>query len=671
MHRVYNSAFMVMLRDEDNANYRTVIKNTLEFDPDIMKRYVNFMSNPDERTAVDQFGTGDKCFGVAALMATLPGLPMFGHGQIEGYTEKYGMEYYRPRYDETPNRWLVERHEREIAPLLKRRWLFAESTNFLLYDFFLDSGTVDENIFAYSNRNGGERALVVYNNRYGSTRGTIDFSAAYADKGAGHLRQQRLNEGLGLSGDGEAILAFRDSLTGLEFLRRSGQLSNQGLTLDLHAYQCHVFLDWRELRATSDQPWDRLCDQLNGAGVPSLDDALVSLELRPVHDALRMQLDSGVVRLLADLAEHPRSIADGKDRKLADERAQERKEFFDLAWRRCEGFLREAQTIYVSRVAREGRQVAQPTAPALLGPVFRERLLAAMRIPVIEATFPRPWTAAARRVLPSPSPQFTATAMWGPLLGWCALELLAESIDADGPEKMALDLFDRLRLREPFGQAFGALGFEGEEGWRVAARIKVVLLSEAGIGKPADSAPEAETTNEVQVSTAANAVSGKLSKAFPKRPATALPTPEQNELPACLESVALAPSLWLDPDVRWLTGVHEAEGHAYLVRERYEELLWWLLMPSLLCLAGEPKLDRKAISQIGKLVDEALESAEAAGYRIDRLLGTPPEEDASVAAMERADTDLLDAEPHARKVESGEPDKPSAESGVQVEEDEL
>jgi len=61
MHRVYNSAFMVMMRDEDNAKYRSVIKNTLEFDPDIMKRYVNFMSNPDERTAIDQFGTGDKC----------------------------------------------------------------------------------------------------------------------------------------------------------------------------------------------------------------------------------------------------------------------------------------------------------------------------------------------------------------------------------------------------------------------------------------------------------------------------------------------------------------------------------------------------------------------------------------------------------------------------------
>ena len=59
-------------------------KQTMEFDPGIMKRYVNFMSNPDERTAVDQFGTGDKCFGIATLMATLPGLPMFGHGAGRG-----------------------------------------------------------------------------------------------------------------------------------------------------------------------------------------------------------------------------------------------------------------------------------------------------------------------------------------------------------------------------------------------------------------------------------------------------------------------------------------------------------------------------------------------------------------------------------------------------------
>ena len=73
MHRVYNSAFMNMLRDEENAKYRSYLKKTVEFDPDILKRYVNFMSNPDERTAIDQFGSGDKYFGVSVLLATLPG----------------------------------------------------------------------------------------------------------------------------------------------------------------------------------------------------------------------------------------------------------------------------------------------------------------------------------------------------------------------------------------------------------------------------------------------------------------------------------------------------------------------------------------------------------------------------------------------------------------------
>ena len=103
MHRVYNSAFMHMLRDEDNAGYRSVIRETVAFDTRILGRYVNFMNNPDERTAIDQFGSGDKYVGVATLLATLPGLPMFGHGQVEGFGEKYGMEFRRAMLDEKPD----------------------------------------------------------------------------------------------------------------------------------------------------------------------------------------------------------------------------------------------------------------------------------------------------------------------------------------------------------------------------------------------------------------------------------------------------------------------------------------------------------------------------------------------------------------------------------------
>jgi glycosidase len=619
MHRVYNSAFMNMMRDEENAKYRSVIKNTLEFDPDIMKRYVNFMSNPDERTAIDQFGKGDKCFGVAAMMATLPGLPMFGHGQIEGFTEKYGMEYQRARYDETPDHWMVERHEREIAPLLQRRRLFAESTNFLLYDFFLDAGTVDENVFAYSNRRGNERALVVYNNRYGETHGTIDYSAAYADKESNQLRQQRIREGLGFSDNSGAILGWRDSLTGLEYLRRASDLASRGLTLDLHAYQCHVFLNWRELYATAEQPWDRLCDQLNGRGVPNLQDALVNLELQPVHDALRQLLEPALVRLFADLAEHPRTLAVGVNKAIETERT----EFFEAAWVRCENFLWQAQRAYVMLTRSEAATLPAnpvPANPSLLRAAYRERLRAAMRIPSVEALFPVPWTVAARRMLPSPSPQLTATAMWGPVLGWCALELLAESIDVQKPERVALELFDRLRLREPFARAFAALGFNDEEGWRVAARVKVGLLTAAEIGKP----EKAEaTTAEV--------------------------------------APALWPALWSDADVRWLTGVHPTEGHDYLVRERYEELLWWLLMPSLLRLAGEVAPSRLAVQAMSKNIEEALATAEAAGYRVDLLAPVAAEvgskETATKAVVVAKPADERDAEPVGPEAQAkNEPD---------------
>ncbi len=605
MHRVYNSAFMVMLRDEDNAKYRSVIKNTLEFDPDIMKRYVNFMSNPDERTAIDQFGKGDKCFGVAVMMSTLPGLPMFGHGQIEGFTEKYGMEYRWPRYEENADRWLVERHEREIAPLLKKRWLFAESQNFLLYDFFNDNGSVNEDVFAYSNRSGGERALVVYNNRYGTAHGTIDHSAAYADKGSGQLRQRRLREGLGLSGDGSLVVAWRDSLTGLEYLRRGGDLE-RGFPFALHGYQCHVFLDWRELRPTMREPWDRLCDLLGGRGVPNLGDELVNLELQPVHDALRALLEPAVVRGFADLAEHPRAMAAGADRRIE----RERKRFLNHLWDRGERFFRAAQVAYASRLAQEtGKtRAAAPVDSAALRIAFNQRLRAAMRLPIIEALFPAPWTAAARRMLPSPSPQVTATAMWGPILALCVLELLAESEAPEAPKRTALDLFDRLRLRAPFAQACAALGFEGEEGWRVAGRIKVGLLTRAGVGRAVTAVGDVTGERDEGAETPAEAQAGEA--------------PEQR--------VALAPALWLDPDVRWLCGVHEAEGHDYLIRERYEELLWWLLMPELLRLAGEPSPSRAAVDALGRTVDAALAAAEAAGYRVETLSGrelTPEAED--------------------------------------------
>jgi glycosidase len=273
MHRVYNSAFMHMLRDEDNAKYRMAIKNTLEFDPQILKRYVNFMNNPDEKTAVEQFGKGDKYFGICTLLATLPGLPMFGHGQIEGFAEKYGMEFRRAKWEESPDEGFIQAHEWRIFPLLHRRHLFADVENFLLFDFYPPYGGVDENVFAYSNRHDdpstgsgqSQRGLVIYHNKFADTKGWIKTSAAWLNKGSGKLKRKNLAEGLGLPREGHVI--FKDYASQLEYIRSCREIWDKGLYVELGAYQCHAFMDFRFV---GDREWQTIHDQLNGAGVPSM-----------------------------------------------------------------------------------------------------------------------------------------------------------------------------------------------------------------------------------------------------------------------------------------------------------------------------------------------------------------------------------------------------------------
>lgn len=268
MHRVYNSAFMHMLRDEDNGGYRQVMKNTLTFDPQILKRYVNFMNNPDEDTAVEQFGKSDKYFGICTLLATLPGLPMFGHGQIEGYREKYGMEYRRAYRDEKPDTGFEQYHEKVIFPLLHRRYLFADVANFLLYHFFDGNGRVVEDVFAYSNRVGDERALIIYHNKFGETSGWIKNSVAFAVKAVGdeYLVKRTLAEGLNLI-EHPGYVIFRDLVTDLEYIRSIPELVEQGLYVELGAYQRHVFLDFR---IVDGEQWREIHLALNGAGTPSM-----------------------------------------------------------------------------------------------------------------------------------------------------------------------------------------------------------------------------------------------------------------------------------------------------------------------------------------------------------------------------------------------------------------
>jgi glycosidase len=465
MHRVYNSAFMNMLRDEDNAKYRSVMKNTLEFDPEILKRFVSFMNNPDEETAVAQFGKGDKYFGICTMMATLPGLPMFGHGQVEGLAEKYGMEYRRAYWDEQADSWLVERHEREIFPLLHRRDIFAEVSDFLLYDFFAAEGHVNEDVFAYSNRSAatGARALVVYHNKFATAQGWVKSSVAFSvksgDDGDRVLIQRSLGDGLGLRDEPGYFCIFRDHITGLEYIRSSQELCQRGLYIELGAYKCHVFLDWREVADNEWGQYAHLAAYLDGRGVPSVEEALREVFLQPVHGPFRALVN----------ADRFRGLLDSRVRKAE---GKVDAEVLDQVENRVLHLLEEVQQF-------AGHP--QSTGPQAVAKDVSRTLDAILSLPVLAMRYPLPRSRKYKAAAAMVEARLADDAAWESLLAWLFTHDLGQVVAGDdpgdglGPAAQSRAWVDEWLLGKLVASTLQNLGLDEQAAWWSVGIVKILI----------------------------------------------------------------------------------------------------------------------------------------------------------------------------------------------------
>ena len=568
MHRVYNSAFMNMLRDEKNQEYRLVIKNTLEFDPEILKRYVNFMNNPDERTAVDQFGKGEKYFGVCTLLATMPGLPMFGHGQIEGFAEKYGMEYRRAYWDEQPDSAFVERHEREIFPLLRRRYLFAEVRDFLLYDFYTPAGTVNEDVFAYSNRLGEARSLVVYHNKYASTNGWIRSSAAFSVKvtdspgGERVLMQKTLAEGLGLSSGAATYTILRDHISGLEFIRENQQLHQDGLYIELEAYKCQVFVDIREVVEDESHPYSQLAAFLSGRGVPSIDAALAEIFLQPVHKPYRELVNAGqfawlIANRLPETGEEQiqRLLVDIKSKLAA---------LFESVRKFSQG--NSDTEVYAAEISLQLAGLLKMTSSGRLIPTSTARRNKAINTYLFGSD-------ATPTGLRSGD-----LADWGTLLGWLFSYKLGKVSREQTYTELSRSWIDQWRLGKILDAALRDLGLDENARNRVIAQVKVLTS-------------QAEWFNN-------------------------LPAERQPAYPL-LES-------WLrESEIQHLLGVNRHQDVLWFNKEAFEKFLWWMQAIAVIQLyptSMESDGAKNKILRCFQIVQELLSAEENSGYQVDKLL---------------------------------------------------
>ncbi len=531
MHRVYNSAFMNMLKDEENANYRSVMKNTLEFNPEVLKRFVNFMSNPDEETAVFQFGKGDKYFGVCTLMVTMPGLPMFAHGQIEGFTEKYGMEYRYAKWDEQPDSDLMQRHEREIFPLMKRRHLFAGVENFLLYDFFAPEGYVNENVFAYSNRFGDERTLVIYHNKYESVRGWVRSSAAYSVKsGEGDergLTHKDLGEGLGLTADPFYFSIFRDSVTGLEYIRNSKDLCDKGLYVELGAYKYHVFIDFREVRDNEWHQYANLTAYLNGRGVPSVVEALKEMLLQPVQHAFKELINGAMFRRLMD--SRLKKPEDQLDQELMSEIEQK-----------------------AMNLLREAKQLSGGTEDELvIAREIRHKLEAILYLPIISSRYPRLQPKGVKEAAEYLHRGLADSIYtWGTLFNWFFVHALGKVVRQKEFAEQSRTWIDEWGLGKTIFSVLRDLGLEETAAWRVGTLVKLLTRHQRWFQvKPLD----------------------------------------QKQAHAVLES------LLKDSEVQQFLGVNEYNNIWWFNKESFEDMLWWLMLIAAVKISSDPLRPVKAV----------------------------------------------------------------------------
>ncbi len=573
MHRVYNSAFMHMLRDEKNAEYRLVMKNTLEFDPEILKRYVNFMNNPDERTAVDQFGKEDKYFGVCTMMVTLPGLPMFGHGQLEGFTEKYGMEYRRAYWDEKQDEYLIDRHQRQIFPLLKKRYLFSQVQDFLLYDFYATEGYVNEDVFAFSNRAGNERALVVYHNKFATAKGWIRISAAYSVKtnGGEHmLVQKRLGEGLGLTNDGNTYCIFRDPINNLEYIRNSKELHDKGLYIELEAYKCQVFSTFREVADNEWHQYANLTGYLNGRGVPNMDEAMKEVFLQPIHQAYRELVNSGFFRWMIS---NRQLTLGGMETGSLDQLVQETRD-------------KNARLFEEVNLSTHSAGDVNEVVEAI-----QKDFLAILYLPLFQDKHPllhsRKYQQAMKYLHAGnlkTSPWKTGDAYtWSVVLGWLFTLHLARIITKDGYEEISRSWIDEWMLNKILVSTLNDLGLDDRSNWRAVTLVKL-LTSHHAWWSMLDGGKD------------------KKNRSLEYRTLT---------------------SIFSDSDAINYLGVNRYKEVLWINKEALEDLLWWLYIIAAVessVAADQADQPGKSVLRCYTTISNILNNAQASGYKLEKLL---------------------------------------------------
>jgi hypothetical protein len=336
---------------------------------------------------------------------------------------------------------------------MKRRHLFGDVKNFLLYDFFTPEGYVNENVFAYSNRIGDERALVIYHNKYTSAGGWVRTSVAYSTEAGDSRRlvQRQLGEGLGLHNDPNTFCLFRDHVSGLEYIRSSRELCEKGLYVELGAFKYHVFIDFREVQDNEWTHYAHIANELSGHGVPNIEEAFKEMLLQPLQNAFKELVNADLFHRLTEARIHQ---PQGQLDPILIQEIE----------KKTINFFREVKQFS------GGREDEKMAAWEI-----KQKLEAILYLPAITSRFqvlqPRGVKAVAEYLY---QVLMDGTSLWGTIFAWLFVHRIGKMVSPEGSSERSHRWMTEWKLDQIIAQTLADSGQDQGAVWRSVTLIKLL-----------------------------------------------------------------------------------------------------------------------------------------------------------------------------------------------------
>jgi hypothetical protein len=226
-------------------------------------------------------------------------------------------------------------------------------------------------------------------------------------------------------------------VTGLEYIRNSKELSEKGLYVELGAYKYHIFIDFREVRDNSWRHYAQIANDLNGRGVPSIEEALKEMLLQPLQNALKELVNGDRFRYLIQA-------------RITQPQAQLNQKLFEEIEKKMIGFLQEVKQLSGGR--EDEMKIAREV---------RRKLEAILYLPVLTSRYPRfqpKGVKAAAEYLHNGLTDSATT--WATLFGWLFVHALGKVVNQRDFAEQSRTWIDEWRLGKTIIGVLRELGLE-------------------------------------------------------------------------------------------------------------------------------------------------------------------------------------------------------------------